>query len=196
MTKDSGLYFIEGKIIAESGSARVYEYNNDLFLEVGDSHHLWALGSEIIDYADQLKDKPKGNVLEIGLGLGVASRYILSLHNVRALTTIEKNKDVIDVYEVLKERDTQFQEMFGHKKHLILNTDGLSYVYNTNRKFDFIFMDFYDVIDEETLPEIADMVLGCRRVLANNGKIMGWFDPYTPDEFVETFYSLFEEWGN
>lgn len=196
MGKDSGIYFQDGEIIAESGDARVYEYNNDTFLEVGSAHHLWALGSESVDYANQLKDKPKGNVLEIGLGLGVASRYILSMHNVRALTTIEKNKDVIDVYNILRGRDEQFEQVFGHKKHLILNTDGLSYLYNTNRKFDFIFMDFYDVIDEDTLPEIADMVIGCRRVLAKNGKIMGWFDPYTPDEFVEQFYELFEEWGN
>jgi spermidine synthase len=196
MAKDSNIYFKDGTIIAESGKARVYEYNDDIFLEIGDNHHLWALGSESIDYANQLKGRPKGSVLEIGLGLGVASKYILSMYNVRSLTTIEKNKDVIDVYNILKDRDEQFIEMFGHKKHLILNTDGLSYVYNTQRKFDFIFLDFYDIIDEDTLPEIADMVIGCRRVLAKGGEIAGWFDPYTPNEFVKQFYSLFEEWGD
>lgn len=192
----SMLYFKEGDKIAESGNVRVYSFNNDLFLEIGEGHTLWALESELSDYIEQLGGRPKGNVLEIGLGLGVASRYILSLPNVRALTTVEANSDVVNVYNTVMERDRVFMENFSHKKHLVLNTDGLSYVYNTKRKFDFIFMDFYDRIDEDTLPEIKDMVEGCKRaqILAKGGKIMGWFDPYTPDEFTEQFYNIFSEW--
>lgn len=192
----SMLYFKEGKVVAESGEVRVYEFNNDTFLEIGKGHNLWALGSELSDYIEQLQDYPRGNVLEIGLGLGVASRYMLSLPKVRALTTIEKNSDVINVYDIVKKRDKTFMEHFDHKKHLILNTDGLSYIYNTKRTFDFIFLDFYDRIDEDTLPDIKDMVEGCKRaqILAKGGKIMGWFDPYTPNEFTEQFYNIFSEW--
>lgn len=189
----SMLYFKEGDKIAESGNVRVYSFNNDLFLEIGEGHTLWALESELSDYIEQLGGRPKGNVLEIGLGLGVASRYILSLPNVRALTTVEANSDVVNVYNTVMERDRVFMENFSHKKHLVLNTDGLSYIYNTKRKFDFIFMDFYDRIDEDTLPEIKDMVDGCKRsgILADGGEIMGWFDPYTPDEFVKEFNDIF-----
>lgn len=192
---NSAIYFKEGTLIAESGQARVYSFNDDMFLEIGEGHQLWALASEFSDYMEQLRDYPKGNVLEIGLGLGVASRYMLSLPKVRALTTIEKNEDVINVYEEIKKLDKVFMENFSHKKHLILNTDGLSYIYNTDRKFDFVFLDFYDRIDEDTLPEIKDMVDGCKRagILAKGGKIMGWFDPYTPDEFVAEFYEIFSD---
>jgi spermidine synthase len=189
---DSGIYFKEGSVIAESGLVKVYSYNNDIFLEVGPAHTLWALGSELDDYMEQLYDHPFGSVLEIGLGLGIASRYILTLPKVRTLTTVEQNSDVINTYGQLLEKDTSFIKNFGYKKHLILNTDGLAYLYATKRKYDFVFLDFYRAIDEETMPDIEDMVLGAKRILAPGGKIMGWFDKYTPDEYTNKFYSLFE----
>lgn len=192
MDRDSGIYFKEGSILAESGLVKVYSYNDDLFLEVGPAHTLWALGSELHDYMDQLHDHPRGSVLEVGLGMGIASRYILTLPRVRSLTTIEQNKDVISVYKQLLEKDTSFTKNFGYKDHLILNTEGLSYLYATKRKYDFVFLDFYRAIDEDTLPDIEDMVLGARRVLAPGGRIMGWFDKYTPDEHADKFYNLFD----
>lgn len=192
MDRDSGIYFKEGSVVAESGLVKVYSYSEDLFLEVGPAHTLWALGSELYDYMDQLHDHPTGSVLEIGLGMGVASRYILTLPRVRSLTTVEQNKDVINVYGQLLKKDTSFTKNFGYKEHLILNAEGLSYLYATKRKYDFVFLDFYRAIDEDTLPDIEDMVLGARRVLAPGGRIMGWFDKYTPDEHTNKFYSLFE----
>lgn len=192
MDNDSGIYFKEGSVVAKSGDVKVYSYNNDIFLEVGPAHTLWALGSELQDYMDQLNDAPFGAVLEIGLGLGVASRYMLTFPKVHSLTTVEKNKDVINVYKCLLEKDTSFIKNFGYKEHRVLNTDGLSYLYATKRRYDFVFLDFYKAIDEETLPEIEDMVQGAKRVLTPSGKIMGWFDKYTPNEEARRFYNLFE----
>lgn len=186
------IYFEDGKVIAEHGDAKVYEYNDDLFLEIGPGHHLWALGSEINVYIEQLRDFPNGDVLEIGLGLGVVSRYILSFPKVNKLTTIEVNGDVIEVYKEIMKLDDVFVKNFGHKKHNIINKSGLEYVYTSDKKFDFIFLDFYDRIDEDVIPAIKDMVRGCKRLLKEEGKIMGWFDPYTPEEFVGEFYSIFE----
>jgi len=187
------IYFEAGDLIAESGEARVYKHNNDLFLEIGPGHNLWALESELSDYIWQLGDRPRGSCLEIGLGLGVASKYILSLPRIRSLTTVEINKDVVVVHEKLKPEDYSFDfNLFPEKRHTILNADGLIYMYETKQKFDFVFIDCYSIIDEDTLPMIADMAIAAKRVLNDDGEIMGWFDKATPEEFVKMFYKLFK----
>lgn len=190
----SGLvYFADGDLIAESGEAKVYKFDNDLFLEIGPGHNLWALGSELSDYMWQLSDNPRGSCLEIGLGLGVASKFILSLPRVRSLTTVEINKDVIEVYKQLKPEDYSFDfDVFPKKRHTILNADGLVYMYETRQRFDFVFIDCYSVIDEDTLPMIADMTIAAKNILNDGGKVMGWLDKATPEEFVKTFYDLFK----
>jgi len=196
MAENKGLiYFEDGEVVAESGNAKVYLMNKELFLEIGPGHTLWALQSEIEDYIEQLGDLPRGDVLEIGLGLGVASRYLLTFNKVKSLTTIEVNEDVVAVHNLIhdflyKEEDL---EIIKNKEHVVLNTDGLSYLYSTRFQYDFIFLDFYDRIDEETIPVIKDMVRGCRQVLKPDGKIVGWLDPHTPEEFEEEFRVIFSK---
>lgn len=195
MTEKGLIYFKDGEVVAESGDAKVYQMNDELFLEIGPGHTLWALQSELSDYIEQLSDLPRGDVLEIGLGLGVASRYLLTFNKVKRVTTVEVNKDVIEVQKMI--RDLLYTEedlqVIGDKQHIILNTDGLIYLYSTKYRYDFIFLDFYDRIDEETLPIIKDMVAGCRRVLKPGGKIVGWLDPHTPGEFESEFIELFSK---
>jgi len=182
------IYFKDGEIIAESGNVKVYKLNKELFLEIGPGHNLWALESELEDYIWQLNDKPRGECLEIGLGLGVASKYILSCPRARGLTTVEVNEDVINVHNQLKPTDYSFDyAVYPEKRHTILYLDGLVYMYQTKQRFDFIFIDCYDVIDEDTLPLIADMVSAGKRILKENGIIVGWFDKATPEEYVGHF---------
>ena len=96
------IYFIDGDLIAESGEARVYLYDGLLHLEIGKGHNLWMVESEIKELSEQIGDLPRGNCLEIGLGLGVASRYILSFPEVEKLTTVDEVravlKDEVDRY--------------------------------------------------------------------------------------------------
>ena len=181
---DGLIYFKDGELIAQSGDTRVYKMNGKLFLEKGSGHSLWALEDELEDYTHQLGSWPKGNCLEIGLGLGVASRYLLTFPEVKSLTTVELDEDVIKTQEIVNPIDDD--------RHLILNADGLYYAYKTKRMFDFIFLDFYDVIDEETLPVIADMVTACNRILKNSGHMIGWLDKHTPGDHAAVFMSLFE----
>ena len=181
---DGLIYFRDGELVAESGDARVYKMNDKLFLEKGTGHTLWALEDELVDYIHQLDSWPKGDCLEIGLGLGVASKYILSFPNVKSLTTIEIDEDVIVTQQVANPIDDD--------RHLVLNANGLFYAYETKRLYDFIFLDFYDVIDEETLPAIADMAAACDRILKRGGKMVGWLDKHTPGDHAALFMSLFE----
>ena len=54
-------------------------------------------------------------------------------------------------------------------------------------------MDFYKHIDEDTLPEIEDMVAPAKFCLNKGGTILGWLDPHTPAEFYDRFNKLFKE---
>lgn len=181
----SGLiYFQDGEVIAESGDAKVYKMNDQLFLEKGPGHNLWALEMELADYIDQLESWPRGDCLEIGLGLGIASKYLLTFPNVKTLTTVEIDSDVIAVQAQANPIDDS--------RHIILNASGLPYAYQTNRMFDFIFLDFYSHIDEDTIPQIADMIEACNRRLKRKGKMIGWLDPHTPGDFAEAFMGLFD----
>jgi hypothetical protein len=178
------IYFQDGELIAESGDTRVYKMNDKLFLEKGVGHTLWALEDELTDYIEQLGDWPRGDCLEIGLGLGVASRYLLSFPRVKSLTTVEIDEDVI--------KTQAMANPINDDRHIILNANGLYYAYQTNQLFDFIFLDFYDVIDEDTLPVIADMIAACNRILKRDGKMIGWLDKHTDGQNAAIFMSLFE----
>jgi spermidine synthase len=192
------IYFVDGEVVAESGDVKVYKMNEELFLEIGPGHNLWALESESVEYIRQLWDKPRGNVLEIGLGLGIASRCILTYPKVEKLTTVEINEDVIKIHEKVSSMldDGSRKEKwlpYNSSKHKLVNVDGLIYMYKTSKKFDFIFLDAWSHIDEDTLPFIADMVRAARNVLKKDGEVVGWFDPYTPNEFGGLFHRLFEQ---
>ena len=188
----SMIYFKDGELVASHNSARVYKFNDCLFLEIGDGHTLWALESELLDYIDQLKDYPKGDCLEIGLGLGVASRYILSFPEVTSLTTVDINSDVIGIQKEIKDDDRNYIKIYNKNKHTILNADGLLYACQTKKKYDFVFIDCYDRIDEDTLPYIKDLAIACRRLLRPEGIIIGWLDKYTPNPYYKEFVDLFE----
>lgn len=176
----SKTYFRDGNIIAKSGLATVYEMDGDLFLEKGPSHFLWARYSEIKEYKSQIADYPKGDCLEIGLGLGVSAKYILSFPGVKNLTTVEKDKDVIEVFLQLNPN--------GLANHFIVQGDGVDFLIGTKQAFDFIFLDFYSLIDEDTLPQIKVMTKLAYTKLRPHGNVVGWFDPSTPQEFVDDFF--------
>lgn len=178
-------YFSRGKIVAESGDVRVYKFKGDLFLDSGKSHFLWARGCEEREYKDQIRNHPKGYCLEIGLGLGVSARYILDCPGTQHLTTVEKNPDVINVFLQLNP--------YGYSNHRILLGDGVDFLVSTEETFDFVFLDFYSLIDEDTLPHIEIMVRLAKKKLNKDGKIVAWFDPFTPEEFALPFFNLFRE---
>jgi spermidine synthase len=187
MTDQGLIYFKDGKVVAESGEAKVYKMSGQLFLEIGPGHTLWALETELQDYMAQLEDRPRGRCLEIGLGLGVVSRYLLTFPRVEHLTTIEINQDVINVHKLIKNKDRGVSLDYNPDKHRVLCAEGISYAYQTKQRYDFIFIDCYDRIDEETLPVIADMYAACSRIVKPGGEIMSWLDKHTPEPYYEAF---------
>jgi hypothetical protein len=176
------IYFIDGELIAESGDIRIYKFEGDTYLEGGQGHRLWTISNEIKAYRDQIRGLPRGDCLEIGLGLGVCSAYILGHKKVKSLTSVELSPDVIKLYKQMNKVDP---------RHTLICGDGLDYIIQTDSKFDFIFLDFYSLIDEDTIEELKVYVSTSRRILNEGGTIHAWLDIYTPDEFKEEFLKLF-----
>jgi len=186
------IYFEDGKIIAQSGNVTIYDYENDLYLEIGPGHNLWAVSSEIREYRQQLGTLPIGDCLEIGLGLGVVSDYILSVPKVTSLTTIDINKNIIECYRQM----IILNDNMGDIRHNIIVGDVNDVFYKlikTELSYDFIFFDQYSLIDEDTIEDLTSIVdIAKKHLLRENGIIMGWFDPYTPKEFIDPFYEIFK----
>jgi len=180
--KNGTIYFRDGDLVAKSGEVRVYEMEGSLYMESGRGT-LISSDRDLSDYIWQISSKPFGNCLVIGLGLGVASKYILSLPKVTTITTIEESKDVIKTQKEI------FPINDGRLK--IINTDYLPYLYKSGSRFDFIFVDCYNIIDETTFPLIADIVVACKRRLSKQGVLIGWLDSSTPEVFIDAFYKLF-----
>jgi len=183
MRKRTYIYFIDGEVIIETGNVKIYEMDNKLFLEKGPGHTFWADSMELEDYKKQIGNSPKGNCLEIGLGLGVASNYILSCPNVKSLTTVEFDLDVINAYRQL--------EPIPHPKHRLVCQSGYTYMVCTRNKYDFIFLDFYNIIDTDTIQILIEYKALAEKILNSNGVIKAWFDPFTTRENAEEFFKLF-----
>lgn len=178
------LYFIDGDLIAEHGEAKIYLYDGLLHLEIGPGHNLWMVESELKELAEQIGDHPRGKCLEIGLGLGVASKYILSFPDVESLTTVEINSDVIVVHEMINRIDDP--------RHTIIHGGGLDFIVMADEKYDFIFFDHYSIIDEDTLEILDVYAKAARKILNKDGTLLAWFDIYTPKEDADKFFDIFK----
>jgi spermidine synthase len=82
---------------------------------------------------------------------------------------------------------------YDDTKHKIINQEGLVFLNTINELYDYIFMDFYKAIDEDTLVEINHMVSAAHTRLKPGGTIWGWLDPHTPAEFYEEFEKIFDK---
>jgi spermidine synthase len=178
------MYFDEGKIIASSGDVKVYLYNELMHLEIGPSHNLWMIEDEIKELSKQIGNSPTGNCLEIGLGLGMASQYILSQPEVIHLTTVEINPDVIEVQKQVNKID--------NIHHTILCGNGLDFMLQTEEQYEFIFFDHYALIDEDTLEMLNVYNLVANDILTPKGIIKAWYDVNTVEEDAEVFFDIFK----
>jgi len=180
---DNGtIYFRDGELITKSGEVKVYQMQDDLFMEAGRGN-LIASDRDLSDYIWQINNKPFGNCLVVGLGLGVSARYISSMAKVDKVTVLEEDADVITA----QTNATPFDS----NKITIINNNILSFLYTTKEKYNFIFIDCYNIIDEDTFPVIADIVAASKVPLSTNGILIGWLDSSTPEIFIDAFYGLF-----
>lgn len=179
------LYFRDGQLIAEQGNARVYKMNGLRYLEVGEngSHTMWTDESEKSwYYKNKLVFKAKGYCLEFGLGLGFASEIILSNPEVKQLTTVEIDLDVIAIQDMVNP--------ILDDRHVIVNASMEEYLDITRDTFDFVFIDTYITTDNETLSWLEDMVPKVRDLLNHGGEVMAWLDFTSSEEEKKRFNEI------
>lgn len=179
------LYFRDGQLIAEQGDARVYEMDGLKYLEVGEnnSHTMWTDESEKSwYYKNGLDFKARGFCLELGLGMGWASEIILSNSEVEQLITVEINLDVIAIQDEVNP--------ISDDRHVIINDDADNYTETTNNTFDFVFIDTYLTVDEDTLLWLEAIIPKIRTKLNSGGEIMAWLDEFALEEDKKRFYEI------
>ena len=164
----------------QNSDVRIYDMEGHKYLFV--DQIIYASTTERSWYIRNVMPYAKGKCLEIGLGLGVASKCIITKPEVRHLLTIEKNNEII--------------EAFGKplRNHNILNmnvNDWLEKLVVIEPFYDFIFVDHYTFVEEdlESLPELANSL---KRLLKSRGNMVFWIDENAEDTDKNLVRSLWK----
>jgi len=159
------------KLAWERGDVRIYTMDGHDYLFV--DQVLYASTSELGWYIRNVSMKAKGRCLEIGLGLGVASKAILHNPKVKHLLTVEQNEDVIGAFGT------------PLPQHHILLADvneWLAGLPKDRPMFDFIFVDHYTMDDEDLVEGLPNIQKELEPLLTSGGEMIFWVDENAPDE--------------
>lgn len=112
------------------------------FLYQDDSEWMMAVPSEAYTN-DPYALKAHGNVLTFGLGIGYFTYMALLNKNVKSVTVIEKSKEVIELFEEIKNQ-------FPNKDNIkIINGDAFDY-FNESfiNNYDYVYVDIWQSTDD------------------------------------------------
>jgi spermidine synthase len=166
------------KLIFQQEEVRIYDIDDDEYLFVGQI--MYASTSERRWYLHNVYPHAKGKCLEIGLGLGIASRVILLSKKVSHLLTVEKNENVI----------AALGQPFP--RHNILSADVYEWaknLYLLEPTYDLIFVDHY-TFESEDFEELEELQAVLKPVLKKGGRMIWWIDENAPDEDQEQVKNL------
>jgi len=162
----------------DKGNVRIYTLNREDYLFVDQT--LYASSTETSWYIRNILLPAKGNVLEIGLGLGCASKIMLSNPKLEKILTIEKNPYVIAAFGSPMPR------------HKIVQADINEWLAGVPKepRYDFIFVDHYTNQDEDTFEELRSLKSNLKKILKKQGKIIFWYDNNLAPEEKKAIKSL------
>ena len=168
-----------GLLEFEQGDVKIFTMDGDNFLFI--DQVLYASTSDRDWYLKHVFSYARGKCLEIGLGLGVASKVILTNPEVTTLLTIESNFDVISA----------FGDTFRH--HMLLNMDVNTWIETAAHAgpiYDFIFVDHFAEMDEEFYPDLKELVDKLKLNLKQDGKLVVWIDEHAAEEDKKAYRKL------
>ena len=88
-------------------------------------------------------EKAKGHVLVLGLGMGYVTYMMANKKEVKSVTIIEKDSNVINIFNNL------LWPSFNNKEKIkIINDDAISYLKRKQRDYDYIFADIWHSPDD------------------------------------------------
>jgi spermidine synthase len=115
-------------------------------------------------------DNSKGDVIIFGLGIGLIVYPLLQDDDIKSITIIEIDKELIDQTSyLLLESDTK-------SKLSIINQN--AFQYEDNKKYDTIYFDIWPLINKEAFKEMK--ILSER--FSKNLKDGGWMDSWLSEE--------------
>jgi len=108
----------------------------------------------------------RGDVLECGLGIGLFTYYASKKNEVKSITIIEENQNIIDlVYPAIQ-----------NKKTKIINAKAKPFIKHTSQRFDVVHVDIW----ESVMPykQIDPMLKLSKRILKPNGVVTCWLEDF------------------
>jgi len=109
-------------------------------------------------------EKARGDVLELGLGLGYFTYFACKKKNVKTVTIVELNKSVIKLtYPVIENYKTD-----------IINANARTFLKTTNKKFDMINIDF--ILGMQPYKNLENIKKLASRCLKPNGISVFWLE--------------------
>lgn len=163
----------------EKENVRVYKMDKEHYLFIGQV--MYASTTERSWYIQNVMPHVKGRCLEVGLGLGVASKVILANPEVKHLLTVELSEAVISA--------------FGRPlaKHNILCADVYEWVDNFQEPvpmYDLIFVDHYTFMEDELWENLENLVKKLSKLLKEDGKLIVWIDQNMAQSEIAQFKKL------
>lgn len=111
------------------------------YLALTEGNNVWmSLNPNEIETMKPYIAKGKGNVLVLGLGMGYVPFMLSNKDDVKSITIIEKDKEIISLFNSL------IYPAFTHKEKIkIIEGDAVKYLQNSEKKssFDYIFADLW-----------------------------------------------------
>ena len=115
-------------------------------------------------------DNSKGDVIIFGLGIGLIVYPLLQDDDIKSITIIEIDKELIDQTSyLLLESDTK-------SKLSIINQN--AFQYEDNKKYDTIYFDIWPLINKEAFKEMKIL----SEKFSKNLKDGGWMDSWLSEE--------------
>lgn len=165
----------------QQDNVRIYDMDREKYLFV--DQILYASTTERSWYIKNVMPHAQGRCLEIGLGLGVASKVILARPEVEFLLTLEKSEAVIRAYGKPLPRHLVQQ---ANVYEWIENYEGFSFP-----SFDLIFVDHFTAMDdEELIEELAPLVEKLKKLLKPKAKLIVWIDESLGSEEMQGLRDL------
>ena len=131
------------------------------FLALREKNVTWmSLNPNEINTMKKAIDNASGNVLVLGLGLGYYPFMISLKDDVKEITIIEKDKDIITLFK------ENILPNFKHKEKIkIIQDDAMKYIKKLENKasFDYLFADLWHN-QEDGLPLYIDLLKEARRL--------------------------------
>ena len=113
------------------------------YLALCEGNNIWmSLNPNEIETMKPFIDKGNGNVLVLGLGMGYVPFMMSLKDDVRHITIIEKDQNIINLFNNLL-----FPHFVNKNKITIIKDDAIKYV-SKNNKYDYIFADLWHTSED------------------------------------------------